>query len=97
MELIKEKIMKAIIIALTVLGFTGMTFADETVKEKAQAVGQDIKRDAKKGAHRVEEAVCMAGDVECAAKKAQHRVEEGADYTKDKAKEIKNDVDSDKK
>lgn len=89
--------MKALIIAMAILGLTGMTYADETVKEKAQAVGQDIKRGVKKGAHRVEEAVCPDSDAECMAKKAKHRVEEGADYTKDKAKEIKNDVDSDKK
>lgn len=89
--------MKAFVMTIALLGLAGAVHAEETVKEKAQAVGHDVERGAKKGAHRVQEAVCMEGDVECAAKKAKHRVEEGADYTKDKAKEIKNDVDSDKK
>jgi hypothetical protein len=89
--------MKAFVMTIALLGLAGIVHAEETVTEKAQAVGNDMERGVKKGAHRVQEAVCMEGDVECAAKKAKHRVEEGADYTKDKAKEIKNDVDSDKK
>lgn len=93
--------MKAIVMALALISITGIyasqSVADETVKEKAQAVGNDAERGVKKGVNRVKEAACTEGDVKCAAKKAGHRVEEGTDYTKDKAKEIKNDVDQDDK
>jgi hypothetical protein len=99
-ELVKK--MKALVMALALIGIAGGIYAngaaaDETVKEKAQAMGNDAERGTKKAVNRMEEAACTEGNVKCAAKKAEHRMEEGADYTKDKAKEIKNDVDQDDK
>ncbi|MDB6060155.1 MAG: hypothetical protein JWM78_258 [Verrucomicrobiaceae bacterium] len=85
--------MKALIMTLALVGFVGSVHADETVKEKAQATTNDATRSVKKGVHRVEEAVCTEGDAKCLAKKAEHRAQEAGDYTKDKASEIKNDVD----
>lgn len=90
---------KAIFVALTLTGLmgAGAVYAEETVGEKAQATGNDAARAVKKGAHRVEEAVCMENDAKCLAEKAKHRAQEAGDYTKDKAKEVKNTVDDDKK
>lgn len=89
--------MKKIIMGLALVGVIGMAYADETVGEKAQATGNDAARAVKKGAHRVEEAACAKSDTQCLADKAKHRAEEATDYTKDKASEIKNDVDKDPK
>jgi hypothetical protein len=93
----KETTMKTTTIALALmLSMMGMTsFAEETMGEKAAATGHDAKRATKKGMHRAQEVVCMEGDAKCLAKKAGHRVEEAKDYTKDKAAEAKNAVDSD--
>lgn len=71
-------------------------FAQSTV-EKAKETGNDVKREVKKGGHRVEEAVCLAGDAECAAKKAKNRVIEAKDTVVDKAKATKDTLDSDNK
>lgn len=88
--------MKALIMALALAGFAGSAYCEETVVEKAQSTGNDATRAAKKGVHRAQEAVCADSDAKCLAEKAKHRAEEGKDYTKDKAKELKNDIDSDK-
>lgn len=74
----------------------GGAHADESVGEKAQATGNDAGRALKKGAHRVEESVCMQSDSKCLEEKAKHRAEEGKDYTKDKMSELKNDIDTKK-
>ncbi|MEN0058633.1 MAG: hypothetical protein AAGB31_07345 [Bdellovibrio sp.] len=93
--------MKSILlISSLLLAFTSFAHAEETTgekvdsametaKDKTKKAGRDAKRVAKKGAHRVQEAVCMEGDLKCAAKKAKNRVEEGADATVDKGKEVK--------
>jgi hypothetical protein len=80
--------------ALVMVGAVTMAHAAETMGEKTEATANDAGRAMKKGAHRTEEALCMQGDAKCLAKKAKHRAEEGKDYTKDKAKEWKNDVDT---
>ncbi len=85
------------VLALTGIVGVSTVYADETVGEKAKATANDTGRAVKKGAHRVEEATCMQSDTKCLEEKAKHRAQEAGDYTKDKAKEIKNDVDSDDK
>jgi hypothetical protein len=80
--------------ALVVTGAMSFAHAAETMGEKASATADDAGRAMKKGAHRTEEAMCAEGDAKCLAKKAKHRAEEAKDYTKDKAKEMKNDVDN---
>lgn len=86
--------MKKIVIALALFGFLGATaHAAETMGEKATATGHDAKRAVKKGVNRTKEAFCAEGDAKCLKDKAANRVEEGVDYTKDKAKEVKNKVD----
>jgi hypothetical protein len=89
----------AMIVALALTGSVGIghVYAGETVGEKAEATANDAARAVKKGAHRAEEAVCMEGDAKCLAEKAKHRAQEAGDYTKDKAKEVKNSVDNDEK
>ncbi|UOF02312.1 hypothetical protein [Bdellovibrio reynosensis] len=91
--------MKFIMMAMiATLAFAPVSYADDTVGDKTESTmdsatdkmksaGRKTKRMAKKGAHRVEEAVCMEGDLECAAKKAGNRVEEGKDTTVDKVKD----------
>lgn len=91
--------MKTVIMTLALMGFMGSAtvHAEETMGEKAAATTNDAKRAVKKGANRVKEAVCAKGDAKCLAEKAKHRGEEGWDATKDKATEMKNNVDSDTK
>lgn len=88
--------MKSIVLAMALMGVAGIACAEETVTEKMQETGNDMKRGVQKGVNRTKEAVCTDSDAECLAKKAGHRVEEGADSAKDKVKEVKNDIDSDK-
>ena len=52
-----------------------------------------MTRKMKKGAHRMEEAVCNEGDMKCAAKKLKHRAQETGNTIEDKAKETKDKVD----
>lgn len=89
--------MKALIMAVALMGVAGAAYSEETIPEKAEATANDAARSVKKGVHRVDEAVCTDGDMKCLSEKAKHRAEEGKDYTKDKYKEVKNSVDSDKK
>jgi uncharacterized low-complexity protein len=89
--------MKTLIMAAALLGMTGLTYAEETITEKTEATANDATRSVKKGVNRAQEAVCVEGDVKCLSEKAKHRAEEGTDYSKDKLKELKNSVDSDKK
>lgn len=67
--------------------------AAETVAEKAEALGNDAARAAKKTVHRAQEALCQQGELKCLQQKAEHRLQEAADYTKDKAAEIRNQID----
>ena len=85
--------MKSLLIAIIAMGFVGTAQAKETAGEKAAATKNDVKRAAKKGMHRGQEAVCAEGDATCLAEKAKHRTTEGTDYMKDKAKEGSNKVD----
>lgn len=93
--------MKLLIAAIALFGFLGTGYAEETPAEKTQVEVNAIKRSAKKGVHRASEAVCgkLTGDskVKCLAKKAKHRLKEGKDVVKDKASEVKDAVDSEKK
>lgn len=89
--------MKSLIMAVALMGMTGFAYCEETISEKAEAAANDASRSVKKGVHRAQEVVCTEGDVKCLSEKAKHRAEEGKDYSKDKVKELKNDVDSDKK
>jgi hypothetical protein len=73
--------------------FFSNAFATETLPEKAGAAKDDVKRDAHKSMHRVDEATCTGTDAECAKQKAGNRAEEAKDYVKDKSSEIKNKVD----
>ncbi|MBN8542592.1 MAG: hypothetical protein J0L82_19535 [Deltaproteobacteria bacterium] len=91
------KMMIATLGVLTLLGVTSVR-AEETLSEKATVTGKSVKRSAKKGVNRTKEAICgkLTGDskVECMAKEAGNRIEESSDVVKDKASEIKNNVDS---
>jgi hypothetical protein len=93
--------MKYILSTLALIGYIGLAHAEETMGEKAKDTMNDAKRATKKGYNRAAEAACgkLTGDnkAECLAKQAKNRTEEGWDATKDKASEVKNSVDSDKK
>lgn len=66
--------------------------AKETPAEKAIVKGNDAKRSIKRGAHRVEEALCMKSDFSCGVEKVKNRTLEAKDSTVDKTKEIKNKI-----
>ncbi len=85
--------MKQAVIFVALLGLAGAAIAEETPAERTEATLKDTKRGLKKGAHRVEEKICMKGDAECLAEKAKHRAEEAASATKDKAEEAADKVD----
>jgi hypothetical protein len=93
--------MKLLILTIALFGFLGVSSAEETMTEKTEVAAKTIKRNAKKGLHRTKEAFCgkLTGEnkVQCLAKEAKNRLEEGKDVIKDKASEVKNDIDSDKK
>lgn len=71
-------------------------FAQSTV-EKAKATGNDVKREVKKDANRVSEELCTGTKEECAKKKVKNRADEASDAVKDKAEEVRDKVDKDKK
>ncbi len=89
-----KKMILSLFLSAGLLAGAQLAHAEETMGEKAKATGNTVKRSAKKGMNRVEEAVCMKGDAKCLAQKAGNRMEEGADYVKDKAVETKDAVDS---
>lgn len=93
--------MKAFVVVLAICGLALAAQAEETMTEKAETTVKSAKRSVKKGMNKTSEAMCgkLTGDskVECVAKQAKNRVQEGTDAVKDKATEIKNNVDSDKK
>jgi len=77
--------MKTMILAIALLITGAMSFAETTADDAERAI--------KKGAHRTEETMCAEGQAKCLAKKIKHRADEAKDYTKDKTKEMKNDMD----
>ncbi|HEX7675458.1 MAG TPA: hypothetical protein VF412_14880 [Bdellovibrio sp.] len=79
--------MRNLLVIMAILGVMTIAQAEDTVSSKATETAHDVKRSAKKGLHRVQEATCTEGDLKCAGKKAGNRVKEGADYTKDKVNE----------
>ena len=94
-------VMKLTIAIMAVLSLSRLCQAEETLAEKTHVQEKTVERGVKKAAHRTEEAFCgkLTGDdkVQCLAKKAKHRIEESKDAVKDKASEVKNDIDSEKK
>jgi hypothetical protein len=89
----KGRFMKTFLMALAILGAVQASEASETLGEKTQATAHDMKRSMKKAGHRMSESVCAKSDTKCFAEKSKHRASEAGDYTSDKAREIKNDVD----
>jgi hypothetical protein len=65
----------------------------QSAGEKAEATGNDAKRAVKKGANRVDEALCTGTKAECAAKKGKHRVTETKDAVVDGTKKAVDKVD----
>lgn len=89
--------MRILIMIFALIGFTAAVHAEETVAEKTKVMAHDAKRAMKKGAHRAEEMVCMKSDAKCMAEKAKHHASEAGDAVSDKASEIKNKMDTEKK
>ena len=85
--------MKVLMILLILGMFASTGFAAETVLEKSEAQKNEVKRDANKAVHRIDEATCTGTDTDCAKKKLEHRTEEAKDAIKDKSSEVKNKVD----
>jgi len=93
--------MKFLIVVVALLGFLELSSAEETLSEKAQVTTKTATRTVKKAIHRTSEALCgkLTGDskIECLAKEAKNHLKEGKDVVVDKASEVKNAVDSEKK
>lgn len=93
--------MNLLIAVIGLFGFLHVTSAEETLGEKTQVQVNAAARDMKKGVHRTKEAVCgkLTGDSKaaCLAKKAKNRMIEAKDVIKDKATELKDVVDTEKK
>jgi hypothetical protein len=86
------KLSKVLALVVLSLMFTS-AFAVETEQERQEAIKNDVKRETDKTVNRVKEAVCMESDTECLKQKMQHRMEETKGAVKDKASEIKKNVD----
>ena len=93
--------MKLLITTIAVLGFLQLATAEETLSEKAQATAKTGKRKVTKVINRTSEAICgkLTGDskIECLAKEAKNNLNEAGAAVGDKASELKNAVDTDKK
>jgi hypothetical protein len=86
------KLSKMLALVVVSLMFNS-AYAVETSQESQEAVKNDVKRDTNKTINRIKEAVCMESDTECLKQKMEHRLEETKDAVKDKATEIKKNVD----
>lgn len=88
--------MKYLVFA-SLLAISSVSMANEEYgeagTEKAEAELRNAKRKAKKATHRASEATCTEGAVGCTGEKIKNRAIEAKDYTKDKAKQLKNKVD----
>ncbi len=84
------------LLSLLTLTMSMPAFA-QSAQESVKDTVNDAKRGVKKGANRVEEALCTGTRAECAAKKLKNRAEEATDAAKDKAVELKDKVDADSK
>lgn len=70
-----------------------VAFAEQTVGEKVEVKVNNVKREVKKGANKIEEDLCNKKDKDCAAKYVKNRATELKDATVDGVKELKNVVD----
>ena len=86
-----KTLLSATLIAAS-LTLASVSFAETTVGEKVQEVGQDASKNVKKGYRASKDAVCMKGDVECAAQKAKHKMQNAGDEIGDKADDVKKKV-----
>ncbi|MFT3843073.1 MAG: hypothetical protein QM723_39155 [Myxococcaceae bacterium] len=88
--------MKMLINAMKVMAIVGLTAGPamaQTAGDKVKETGNDIKREGRKGANRVDESLCTGTKAECAARKAKHRGQETKDAVDDKATEVKDRVE----
>lgn len=88
--------MKTLINAMKVLAVVGLTAGPalaQTAGDKVKETGNDIRREGRKGANRVDESLCTGTKAECAARKAKHRAQETKDTVDDKATEVKDRVE----
>lgn len=94
MKSLKPSFPTPLLAAVLFVSVAGNVHADETLKEKAKARAHDVERGAKKGGHRVKEAItCAKSDVDCAAEKIKNRAREGHDALKDSSSELKDKAD----
>ena len=86
-----KKIFLASVVSITFCSGISTSFASETMGEKANEMGQDVKKASKKSVRAVKDKTCemMNGKMECMAKKMGHKMENGADEVKDKVDDVK--------
>ncbi len=84
--------MKKLINAMKVLAIVSLTAGPamaQTAGQKAKEAGNDVRREARKGANRVDESLCTGTKAECAQRKLKHRANETRDSVHDTATEAK--------
>lgn len=86
------RLIRSAVVALSLLAVPA-AFAQQNVPEKVEEGARDVKRGTKKGAHRVEEALCTGTKAECAAMKGKNRVGETKDKVVDETKKAVDKVD----
>ncbi|WP_408097338.1 hypothetical protein ACJVC5_00045 [Peredibacter sp. HCB2-198] len=59
--------------------------ADDSLKQKAEEVGNDVKRGSKNATRKVKDETCelVHGKMECAGQKTKHSIQKGADKVED--------------
>lgn len=87
-----KSLLMSILVGSLLLLASPVIFSDETVSEKASVIGKTVKRAAKKGMHRTQEAFCAKGDLPCMADKSKHRAIELKDRAVDKVEEVNNKI-----
>jgi hypothetical protein len=81
---------------LLILGFVATSAsasATETIVEKVTSAARATGRQANRGAHRLQEALCTDGEVKCALKKGANRVKEAGEAISDGFTDVKNKID----
>ena len=81
------KVFFTIFVTIVLIGGSNIeiSYADETVKEKAAEVANDTKRAVKKGARKIKDETCemVDGKMKCVGKKIKHSVQNTGDKIED--------------
>lgn len=80
------KILLSALLFIGAISISNMAFADdETTKQKAEEMGNDVKRGTKSATRKVQDETCelVNGKMECAVQKTENSIKKGADKVED--------------